>query len=107
MCWSLEPESDAGGHHWWGSGVDGVDDLGVVDALEVDAGDAEVGVSELALDHVQRVGRPAARSSISAPVARLNSDRTAQSRRRAECRPRVNPTLATRVEGPTAQDAST
>jgi hypothetical protein len=40
-------------HHRWGSGVDGVDDLGVVDALEINAGDSEVGVSELALDHVQ------------------------------------------------------
>jgi len=29
------------------AGVDGVDDLGVVDALEVDRGDAEVAVSEL------------------------------------------------------------
>src|SRR5215217_9435650 len=34
-------------------GVDGVDDLGVVDALEVDRGDAEVGVAELALDDGQ------------------------------------------------------
>jgi hypothetical protein len=30
--------------------VDGVDDLGVVDALEVDGGDAEVAVTQLALD---------------------------------------------------------
>jgi hypothetical protein len=36
------------------SAVDRVDDLGVVDALEVDRRDAEVGVSELALDHDQR-----------------------------------------------------
>jgi hypothetical protein len=34
--------------------VDGVDDLGAVDALEVDRGDAEAGVSELALDDDQR-----------------------------------------------------
>ena len=34
--------------------MDGVDDLGVVDALEVDRGDAEVAVSELALDDDQR-----------------------------------------------------
>ena len=34
--------------------MDGVDDFGVVDALEVDRGDAEVGVSELALDDDQR-----------------------------------------------------
>jgi hypothetical protein len=32
--------------------VDGVDDLGVVDALEVDPGDAEVAVAELALDEI-------------------------------------------------------
>jgi hypothetical protein len=31
--------------------VDGADDLAAVDALEVDAGDPEVGVSELALDY--------------------------------------------------------
>jgi hypothetical protein len=31
--------------------VDGVDDLGVVDAAEIDGGDREVGVSELSLDH--------------------------------------------------------
>ena len=31
-------------------GLDGADDLAAVDALEVDARDAEVGVSELALD---------------------------------------------------------
>jgi hypothetical protein len=30
--------------------VDGVDDFGAVDALQVDRGDAEVCVSELALD---------------------------------------------------------
>jgi hypothetical protein len=29
----------------------GADDLAAVDPLEVDAGDAQVGVSELALDH--------------------------------------------------------
>ena len=34
--------------------VDGVDDLGVVDLLEVDRGDAEVGVAKLALDDVER-----------------------------------------------------
>jgi hypothetical protein len=34
--------------------VDGVDDLRVVDALQVDRGDSEVGVSELALDHDDR-----------------------------------------------------
>jgi len=34
--------------------MDGVDDLGVVDSLQVDRGDAEVGVTELALDHDYR-----------------------------------------------------
>jgi hypothetical protein len=34
--------------------VDGVDDLGVVDALEVDRGDAEVAVAKLALDDDER-----------------------------------------------------
>jgi hypothetical protein len=34
--------------------VDGADDLAAVDPLEVDAGDAEVGVPELPLDHNER-----------------------------------------------------
>jgi hypothetical protein len=34
--------------------VDGVDDLGVVDALEVDRGDAEVAVAQLPLDDDER-----------------------------------------------------
>jgi hypothetical protein len=34
--------------------VDGVDDLGVVNTLPIDRGDAEVGVPELALDNDQR-----------------------------------------------------
>jgi hypothetical protein len=47
--------------------MDGLDDLGVVDALEMDRRDVEVGVTELALDHDQwhpfachlyRVGMP-------------------------------------------------
>ena len=42
------------GDHRRAAGVDGVDDLGVVDALEIDRGDAEVGVAELALDDDQR-----------------------------------------------------
>ena len=40
--------------HRRAAGVDGVDDLGVVDALEIDRGDAEVAVAELALDDDQR-----------------------------------------------------
>ena len=38
-------ESGAGWEHWGGAAVDGVDDLAAVDSLEVDAGDAEVGMS--------------------------------------------------------------
>ena len=34
--------------------MDGVDDVGVVDALEVGRGDAEVAVAELALDDKER-----------------------------------------------------
>jgi hypothetical protein len=40
--------------HRCAPGVDGVDDLGVVDALKVDGRDAEVAVAELALDDNQR-----------------------------------------------------
>ena len=49
-------QADARGHRGRCAGVDGVDDLGVVDPLQVHAGDAEVPVAELALDHVQRHG---------------------------------------------------
>src|SRR5918994_7851186 len=34
--------------------VHGLDDLSGVDPLQVDGGDAEVGVAKLALDHIQR-----------------------------------------------------
>jgi hypothetical protein len=34
--------------------VHGVDDFVVVDPLQVHGGDAEIGVAELALDHIQR-----------------------------------------------------
>src|SRR5215212_5821743 len=48
-------ETERGAHrdHRRAAGVDGVDDLGVVDALEVDRGDAEVAVSKLALNDDQ------------------------------------------------------
>jgi hypothetical protein len=42
------------GDHGRAASVDGVDDLGAVNALQVDRGDAEVGMSELALDDEQR-----------------------------------------------------
>jgi len=37
----------------WAAGVDGFDDLGVVDALQVDRGDGEIAVAELAFDDDQ------------------------------------------------------
>jgi hypothetical protein len=51
---SRPSQSRAGRQHRWPAGVDGADDLGVVDALQVDRRDAEVGVSELSLDDVER-----------------------------------------------------
>jgi hypothetical protein len=44
----------AGGDHRFGSLVDGLDDLGVVDSAKVSGCDCEIGVTELALDHDQR-----------------------------------------------------
>jgi hypothetical protein len=41
-------------HHRLAAGMDGLDDFRVVDALQVDRRDAEVGVAELALDDDQR-----------------------------------------------------
>jgi GrpB-like predicted nucleotidyltransferase (UPF0157 family) len=49
---SSRPEADR--DHWGATGVDGLDDLGVVDALQVDRRDPEVAVPELALDDDQR-----------------------------------------------------
>ncbi len=51
---SSEPKRGADRDHRRSAGVDGFDDLGVVDALQVNRGDAEVAVAELALDHDQR-----------------------------------------------------
>src|SRR4051794_18054268 len=48
-----EPESDARGDHGCSACVDGLDELVGVDALQVDRGDAEVAVAELALDDVE------------------------------------------------------
>jgi hypothetical protein len=50
----LDAESGAGGDHRCLAGVDGGDDLGAVDPLEIDGGDAEVGVPQLALNDVER-----------------------------------------------------
>src|SRR5918993_675847 len=51
---ALAPERAVYGDHRRAAGVDGVDDLGVVDALEIDRRDAEVAVAELALDDDER-----------------------------------------------------
>jgi hypothetical protein len=47
--------------------VDGADDLAAVDALEVDARDAEVGVSELALNDDKRDALVRHLDSVSVP----------------------------------------
>jgi hypothetical protein len=47
-------ELPTGGDHRFGSLVDGLDDLGVVDSAEVSGCDREVGVTELPRDHDQR-----------------------------------------------------
>jgi hypothetical protein len=50
----LEPQAGGGGHHRPAPVVDGGDDFLRVYALQVDRGGAEVGVTELSLDDVQR-----------------------------------------------------
>jgi hypothetical protein len=54
--WSAarQGEPDAGWDHRWPAAVDGLDDLVRVDALEIDRCDAEVSMSELALDDVEQ-----------------------------------------------------
>jgi hypothetical protein len=73
-------KASAGGDDRCRSVVDGVDDLGVVDSLEIDRGDAEVGVSELTLDyddrhafasHLHRVSVPQLVRSKPAPYSGL------------------------------------
>src|SRR3954451_6916889 len=51
---ALAPKRAIYGDHRRAAGVDGVDDLGVVDAVQIDRVDAEVAVAELALDDDQR-----------------------------------------------------
>ena len=55
-CGVLAPRSCPfrGWDHRRGPLVNAVDDFGVVDAAEVERGDRQVGVHELALDHEQR-----------------------------------------------------
>ena len=52
----LDPAVQSGGSrdHRRSARVNGVDDLRVVDASEIDRGDPEVGVAELSLDHDER-----------------------------------------------------
>jgi hypothetical protein len=77
-------ELPTGGNHRFGSLVDGLDDLGVVDSAEVSGRDCQVGVTELALDHDQRN-----------PLARhLNRMRVPQLMRRE---PATNPSRERRV----------
>jgi hypothetical protein len=40
-----EPQGCADGDHWRAAGVDGLDDLGVVDPLQVDGGDTTTATS--------------------------------------------------------------
>jgi hypothetical protein len=56
VAFGLTPdlEASARGDRRRRPSVDRVDDLAAVDALEVDARDAQVGVPELPLDHDQR-----------------------------------------------------
>jgi len=52
-CQACQASPALAGMHRCSPGVDGADDLGVIDALRVDRRDAEVRVSELPLDDVQ------------------------------------------------------
>jgi hypothetical protein len=107
----LEAQSGTGGDHWRPAGVDGGDDLGVVDPLQVGGRDAEVGMPQLALDDVERdafVGefdRGAWRSWWGAKRRRTPAfEATRRSWARAESlaqgRPRVRPST-THSSGPT------
>src|SRR6266511_3789648 len=78
-----EPQADARRRHRRPSSMDGGDDLLGIDALQVDARRAEVGVAELALDDVERnaFARELERMSMAqlmgrepAPVARFGSE---------------------------------
>jgi hypothetical protein len=101
--------------HRLAAGVHGVDDFGVVDALDVDRRDAEVAVAQLALDDDQRDAL--ARQLNGMRVTQLvgceappNTRLTAVLRRSAlaaaldQCRPRVGP-LMTHNSGPTGSSS--
>ena len=60
------PERGAGWDHGGTTGVDGLDDLGVVDALQVNRRDAEVAVAELALEAAVKHGASPKNSRVAA-----------------------------------------
>ena len=88
---SVSSQSGGGGQHRRRSSEDGVDDLAVVDALQIDGRDTEVGVTELALDdghrnalarHFDRVGvtqlvrnEPSSYAGIGGEAAQLQTRR--------------------------------
>jgi hypothetical protein len=106
-----EPQRGVDGDHRRASGVHGLDDLAALDALQVDGGDAEVAMSELALDddqwhafasHLDGVGVPELMWREPAPHSGRVGGAPQLGRAAAEdpCRPRVAP-LMTQSSGPT------
>ena len=102
---ALEAESGGGGDHRCLAGVDGGDDLGVVNPLQIDGRDPEVGVPQLALDDVERdalVGEldrvRMAQLVRHEPPPHMNSPFRGRMRRRgvngAQCLFRVSPSRA-------------
>src|SRR4051812_5064669 len=95
-CACLELEPGGGRDHGRGAGIDCVDDLAVVDALEIDACDGQVVVAELALDdhqgnafacHLDGVGvtqlvrrEAASHAGLSSQPAKLRADRRCRAR---------------------------
>ena len=91
--------------------MDDVDDLGVIDPLQVDRGDAEVGVAELPLDHIERhpfarhfdgmsVAKLMRRDSSSDPGLDRQATQLARTPALVQGRPAVAP-LMTQKSGPT------
>jgi hypothetical protein len=94
-----------------------VDDLGVVDALEVDRGDAEVGVAELTLDDDQqhafaghfdgvRVAQLVRREAPTHPASRATRRSSERAAPAVHGRPRVGP-LTMQNSGPTGSSTRT
>jgi hypothetical protein len=55
-CFARLPSDQSGACRWYGRwpSDDRLEDLAVVDALQVDGGNAEVRVTQLTLDHIER-----------------------------------------------------